>query len=72
MNANREASAKLSFDMMRQPVDRVELFLERVNFDYVEGDLLVEKVKKYFDILNKHGIVNMEIDEEFLDIFKLD
>ncbi len=72
VNNNKTASAKLSFDMMRQPVDRVELFLDRVNFDYVEGDALAEKVKQYFDILNKHDVVNMKIDKDFMDIFKLD
>ena len=72
VNQNRAASAKLSFDMMRQPVDRIELFLERVNFEYVDGDRLVEKVRQYFDILNRHQIVEMTIDEEFLNIFRLE
>ncbi|MCD4772733.1 MAG: ferredoxin [Bacteroidales bacterium] len=72
VNENRKASAELSFDMMRQPVDRIELFLDRVNFDYVEGKPLTDKVKQYFDILNQHDIVDMKVDEEFLDIFKLD
>ncbi len=72
VNENKRASAELSFDMMRQPVDRVEMFLNNVNFDYVEGDLLVEKVKAYFDILIKQGIVETEIDDKFLSIFKLD
>ncbi|MEA3443432.1 MAG: ferredoxin [Bacteroidota bacterium] len=71
VNNNRKASAELSFDMMRQPVDRVELFLDRVNFDYVEGETLIEKVKQYFEILNKHDIINMDIDDEFLDIFRM-
>ncbi|NQT76177.1 MAG: ferredoxin [Bacteroidetes bacterium] len=69
VNENRSASAKLSFDMMRQPVDRIELFLDRVNFEYVDGAKLTEKVQQYFDILNQHDVVNMEIDKEFLDIF---
>jgi NitT/TauT family transport system substrate-binding protein len=71
VNKNKKASAKLSFDMMRQPVDRIELFLERVNFNFVEGEPLVEKVKQYFDILVKNDIVKMDIDKEFLDIFRL-
>ncbi len=71
VNENRHESAKLSYDMMRQPVDRVELFLNRVNFEYVEGDELVEKVKAYFDILTAEGVVDADIDEEFLGIFKL-
>lgn len=72
VNKNRKVSAELSFDMMRQPVDRVELFLNRVNFNYVEGEQLIEKVKQYFDILNKHDVVDMKVDKEFLDIFRMD
>ncbi|MEA2007646.1 MAG: hypothetical protein U9O54_00855, partial [Chloroflexota bacterium] len=71
VNENRTASAKLSFDMMRQSVDRIELFLNRVNFEYVEGDKLVEKVKTYFDILTAQDVVDAEINAEFLNIFKL-
>ena len=72
VNDNRKASAELSFDMMRQPVDRIELFLDRVNFEYVEGEKLVYKVKQYFDILNENGVVDMDISDDFLDIFKMD
>ncbi len=72
VNAHRAESAKLSYDMMRQPVDRIKLFLDRVNFDYVSGTQLIGKVKQYFDILNKHNIVDMKIDDEFLDIFRID
>ncbi|MEA3503686.1 MAG: ferredoxin [Bacteroidota bacterium] len=72
VNENRKASAELSFDLMRQPINRIELFLDRVNFEYVEGEPLVEKVKQYFDILNNHDVVNMKIDDNFLDIFRMD
>ncbi len=72
VNENKRKSAELSFDMMRQPVDRIELFLNRVNFEYVEGDQLAFKVKQYFDILNENGVVDMEIDDDFLKIFKMD
>ncbi len=72
VNENKEASAKLSFDMMRQPTDRVELFLDRVNFEYVEGEKLMGKVKDYFEILSAQGIVDAKIDDEFLSAFKLD
>ncbi len=70
VNENQMLSAKLSYDMMRQPVDRVEKFLSRVNFNYVEGEELVEKVKSYFDILTAQGIVETEVDESFYDIFR--
>ncbi|BDU50084.1 DUF1858 domain-containing protein [Haliovirga abyssi] len=72
VNNNRKAAAELSFDMMRQPVDRIEEFLDRVNFKYVEGDELVDKVKQYFDILVKEDIVNDVVDDKFLNMFKLD
>ncbi len=72
VNSNRADAAKLSFDMMRQPLDRIELFLDRVNFDYVEGEPLVQKAVQYFDILNKHEIVNMKIDKSFRDVFRMD
>ncbi len=71
VNNNRHESAKLSFDMMRQPVDSVELFLNRVKFEYVDGDKLIDKVSGYFNILIKEGIVDTKIDSKFLDIFKL-
>ena len=71
VNNNRRDAANLAFDMMRQPVDRIELFLDRVNFDYVSGDKLVEKVKAYFDVLTENKIIDEKIDESYYDIFKL-
>ncbi|MEA2042113.1 MAG: ferredoxin [Bacteroidota bacterium] len=71
VNENRKDAANLSFDMMRQPTDRVELFLNRVNFEYKSGDELIEKVKAYFDILTAQGVVETEITDDFYDIFKL-
>jgi NitT/TauT family transport system substrate-binding protein len=71
VNENRDEAANLSFDMMRQPPDRVRLFLDRVNFNYVSGEELVNKVKAYFDILTAEGIVETKVDDEFLDIFRL-
>jgi len=72
VNQNQKDAAKLSFDMMRQSVDKIELFLDRVNFDYVEGEALVGKVKDYFQILNDNNIVDIKLDQKFLDIFRLD
>jgi NitT/TauT family transport system substrate-binding protein len=71
VNENRFLSAKLSFDMMRQPVDRVEKFLERVNFNYVEGDELIEKIRSYFDILIAEGVLETELDDEFYEMFRI-
>ncbi len=71
VNNNRKDSAKLSFDMMRQPVESIELFLDRVKFEYVDGDKLIEKVSDYFNILLEEGIVDTKIDSSFLDIFKI-
>jgi len=71
VNDNKKKSAELSFDMMRQPIDSIELFLDRVKFEYVDGDRLIEKVSDYFNILIEEGIVETRIDGKFLDIFKL-
>lgn len=71
VNKNRSKSAKLSYDMMRQPVESVELFLERVNFEYVEGDRLVNKVSQFFNVLTEQGIIDAKIDDKFLGMFKL-
>jgi NitT/TauT family transport system substrate-binding protein len=72
VNSHRKEAAKLSFDMMRQPVDRIELFLDRVTFDYVEGAALRKKVEDFFTVLNQEGMTGTRVTEEFLDIFGLD
>lgn len=72
VNENKRDAANLSFDMMRQPPENVELFLNRVNFNYVSGDELVKKVKNYFDILIDQGIMEAELDDKLLDMFKLE
>jgi ABC-type nitrate/sulfonate/bicarbonate transport system substrate-binding protein len=71
VNEHRSESARLSFDMMRQPVDRIEKFLDRVNFEYVDGDKLKGKVKQYFEILNEQGITDLKLDDEFMKTFEL-
>ena len=72
VNENKTEAAKLSFDMMRQPTDRIELFLDRVNFNDVSGDELIDKVKDYFNVLTKENVIESEIEDEFYDIFKLE
>ena len=72
VNENKTKAANLSFDMMRQPPENVELFLNNVNFDYVSGDELVEKVRQYFQILIDQGVVETELDDKLLSMFKLD
>ena len=70
VNNHQKKAAQLSYDMMRQPTDRIELFLNRVNFKYVSGEELMKKVKSYFDILIKEGMIETEISESFYDIFR--
>jgi NitT/TauT family transport system substrate-binding protein len=71
VNNNKPEAADLSFDMMRQPADRVELFLNRVNFKYVSGDNLVEKVRDYFRVLTEQNIIEGKVEESYYDIFKM-
>ena len=72
VNNNKRKSAELSFDMMRQPVDNVELFLNRVKFEYVDGEKLKNKVTDYFNILIEEGIVETKLDKQFMDVFEID
>ncbi len=72
VNNNRTESARMSFDLMRQPEDRIELFLNRVRFQYMDGDPLIEKTRNYFGVLKKEGIIDAELDESFYDIFRLE
>ena len=72
VNENKKESARLSFDMMRQPADRIELFLDRVNFDYVSGEVLVDKIKEYFKVLVRENIVDDDIEDAFYDTFMLE
>jgi len=71
VNDNKKDAALLSYDMMRQPVDRVEMFLNRVNFDYVSGDELVAKVKDYMKVLEKQNIVETKLSDDYYKLFKL-
>jgi hypothetical protein len=56
---------------MRQPADRVELFLNRVNFDYVSGDILITKVKDYMSVLEQQNIIESKLEESYYEIFKI-
>ena len=71
VNDNKKEAAKLSFDMMRAPIRNVEKFLERATFKYVSGKELEEKVYKFYDILIRNDIINAELDEELMEIFKI-
>lgn len=71
VNNNKPEAANLSFDMMRQPADRVELFLNRVNFNYVSGDTLVKKVKDYMRVLEQQNIIESKLEESYYEIFKI-
>ena len=44
---------------------------DRVTFEYKAGDELVEKVEKFYQILIKQGILNTEVDDELLNMFRL-
>ncbi len=71
VTAHRPEAAKLSFDIMRQDPPGVELFLDRVHFEYVDGHRLADGVQRYFEILNAQGIVNLPIDADFMQIFNI-
>jgi len=71
VNENKKAAAKLSFDMMRQHPENVEEFLNRVTFQYISGDELVTKIEKFYKILIDADIVQTDLDDKLLDVFKV-
>ncbi len=66
---NKDQAAALSFDIMRQPVDRVRLFLDRVKYIYQDSDPMREKIQKYFEILIREQILQARLDDKFLSMF---
>ncbi|MFK5883734.1 MAG: ferredoxin [Candidatus Izemoplasma sp.] len=71
VNSHKKEASDLAFDMMRAKSDDVELFLDRVTYKYVEGDELVSKVKEFYDILVESDIIQTEVNQELLDVFKI-
>ena len=70
VNENKREAAKLSFDMMRQDILSVESFLDRVTFKYLTGDELVKKVKDFYQALIDNNILNTEVDDDLLNMFR--
>ncbi len=71
VNKNKKAASDLAFDMMRTKSEDVELFLNRVTYKYVAGDELVAKVKDFYNILVDSDIIQAEVNQELLDVFKI-
>jgi NitT/TauT family transport system substrate-binding protein len=70
INTHRSEAAAMSSGPMSQPKDRLELFLERVNFEYVDGEAMRKKIRQYFEILIRHDILQAELDEKFWKMFE--
>lgn len=71
VNENKKAASDLAFDMMRTKSDDVELFLNRVTYKYVSGDELVDKVKDFYNILVNSDIIQAEVNQKLLNVFKI-
>jgi NitT/TauT family transport system substrate-binding protein len=72
VNNHKQAASDLAFDMMRAKSDDVRLFLDRVTYQYVDGDQLVSKVKEFYEILNEKNILQVDVTEELLNMFKIE
>lgn len=70
VNQNKKDAAELSFDMMRNTVENVEAFIKRATFKNVSGDELVDKIKTFYQILSDNGILNIEVDNDLMKMFK--
>jgi NitT/TauT family transport system substrate-binding protein len=71
VNENKKEAAKLSFDMMRNSSDNVEAFINRVTFKSMSGDELVDKIEDFYQILSNNNILNIDVDDELMKIFKI-
>ena len=71
VNDNPKEAAKLSFDMMRNSIANVEAFINRVDFDLVTSDALVEKAEKFYTILSENNVIDIAVDDELLNLFKV-
>ncbi len=69
VKTNRRDAARLSYQMFRQPEDRVFRFLERVHFKYQDGQALRNKIGHYFTLLNQAGIMDVKLEPEFMQMF---
>jgi NitT/TauT family transport system substrate-binding protein len=72
VNTHRAEAAALCWDIMGQDQVSVGLFLERVHFEYADGDRLTDVVRGYFDVLNANGITRLPITDAMLGTFRLD
>lgn len=71
VNENRHEAAKLSFDMMRNSIEHVEAFIDRATFKYVSGEELVDKIESFYRILSNNKILNVEVDEDLMRLFRI-
>ncbi len=65
----KHQAARISFQVMQQPEDKVLKFLERVKFKYQGGEQLRGKIEQYFRLLNEAQILDVKLDEKFLSMF---
>ena len=68
VNENKKASAEQCADIMHQHPENVLRFLQRVNFDYVDGEKLEKKAMHYMQLLFDAGVVKNHIGPEMFRI----
>ncbi len=71
VNENRDAAARLSFDMMRHREGDVRRFLDRVHFRTVTGPELQRQAVRYLRILREEGIITTALPEDLHRVFEL-
>ena len=72
INGHRKEAAIMSSGPMSRPHEQLELFLNRVNFEYVDGERMRKKIGDYFDILIRHNILQTVMDEKLQQMFTLE
>ncbi len=63
VNANPKEAAKLCYDIMGVTPEAAELFLSRVNFNYIKSEKAVDDISHYIQVLNQAGYGKKEFGD---------
>lgn len=67
VNENPRQAAELSYDIMGQSPENVELFLKRVNFHHQSAAEAKNRILQYVQVLHQEGVIKLKGGSEDLD-----
>ena len=73
VNANPRKAAQLSYDIMGQHPEAVQLFLKRVKFSHEPAIQVKDKIQQYVRVLHEEGVIKLKAGAEAMDeLFELE